>query len=101
MTVFVAPSSISRTDIPPLFDHQEQSVQFKIANPRVMDLSDPGTGKSRTVLEACARLKAEGKVDHLLVLAPLSILEPSWAKDCRKFTPQLDCQVVTAKTKFK
>lgn len=98
MNSFVAPPS--RTDIPPLFDHQEQSVQFKIANPRVMDLSDPGTGKSRTVLEAFARLKAEDKVDHLLVLAPLSILEPSWAKDCRKFTPQLDCQVVTAKTKF-
>lgn len=101
MSTFPVPENISRaTFIPPLFDHQEDSVQFKVQNLRVLDESDPGTGKSRTVLEAFSRLLAEDKVDYLLVLAPLSILRPSWAADCAKFTPHLECSVVTAKEKF-
>ena len=100
MTTFPTPDRISRADIPPLFDHQEASVQFKVEHPRVLDESDPGTGKTRTVLEAFSRLHEAGEVDYLLVLAPLSILNPSWAKDCASFTPHLRCQVVTAKNKF-
>lgn len=100
MTMFPVPDSISRIDIPPLFEHQERAAQFKVAHPRVLDESDPGTGKTRSTLEAFSRLKALGKVDHLLVLAPLSILHPSWAADCLKFTPHLECSVVTAKTKL-
>lgn len=95
-----APASISTANQPPpLYAHQEASVQFKVQNPRVLDESDPGTGKSRTVLEAFERLLRADQVDYLLILAPLSILEPSWGADCRKFTPSLAYQVVTAKHK--
>lgn len=90
----------SRANIPPLYDHQEAAAAFKVANSRVLDESDPGTGKTRSTLEAFSRLKDADVVDHLLVLAPLSILRPSWAADCAKFTPHLECSVVTAKEKF-
>lgn len=87
--------------IPPLYAHQEANVQFKLAHPRMFDGSDPGTGKSRATLEAFSRLKKAGLADHMLVLAPLSILRPSWAADCARFTPHLLCSVATAKEKDK
>lgn len=86
--------------IPPPYAHQLASREFKIANPRMIDGSDPGTGKTRSGLEAFAALKAAGEVDRMLVLAPLTILRPSWQADCAKFTPDLTCSVVTAKEKF-
>lgn len=96
-----APARSGATAIPPLYAHQEANVQFKMANKRMIDGSDPGTGKSRTCLEAFSRLKEAGEADRMLILAPLSILRPSWAKDCAEFTPHLACSVVTAKEKFK
>ena len=75
--------------IPPLFAHQEANAAFKVEHRVTLDGSDPGTGKSRGTLEAFSRLKAAGEVDYGLVLAPLSILRPSWAADCAKFTPHL------------
>lgn len=96
-----APAFISRADVPPPYEHQRASSQFKIEHPRVLDTSDPGTGKTRSTADAFAALKAAGEVDYLLVLAPLSILGPSWANDCQKFVPHLQCQVVTSKEKWK
>ena len=87
--------------IPPLFAHQEANAQFKVEHPRMFDGSDPGTGKSRATLEAFSRLKAMGLADHMLVLAPKSILRPSWSADCAKFTPHLLCSVATSKEKEK
>lgn len=100
MDAFLSPEIISSADTPPLYAHQERSVEFKLTHPRMIDGSDPGTGKSRTGLEAFSRLRAAGIVDRMLVLAPLSILRPSWAADCARFTPHLTCSVVTAKEKF-
>lgn len=101
MTVFPSPTGISTASIPPPYEHQKLSTAFKMANRRMLDGSDPGTGKSRSVLDAFAGLKAAGEADHMLIFAPLSILRPSWAKDCAEFTPHLSCSVVTAKEKFK
>lgn len=94
-------ASISRAHIRPAYDHQVANTAFKVANKRVIDASDPGTGKSRATLDAFAQLKEAGEVDKMLVFAPLSILRPSWAADCREFTPHLTCSVVTAKEKLK
>ena len=85
--------------IPPLFAHQEANAAFKAANRVVLDGSDPGTGKSRATLEAFSRLKADDLADYMLVIAPLSILRPSWAADCARFTPHLTYSVATAKEK--
>lgn len=87
--------------IPPLYAHQEEDAEFMSRTPRVVNTSDPGTGKSRTVLEAFSRMKERDEIDFLLVLAPLSILGPSWAADCRKYTPHLECSIVTAAKKWK
>lgn len=81
-------------DIPPLYDHQAITVKHLLANDRSLDTSDPGTGKTRSHLEAFSRRKAEGRANKMLVLGTLSILETAWADDCAKWTPHLKAAVV-------
>ena len=77
------------------FEHQATTTQFILDNPRVLITSDPGTGKTRSVLDAYAQ-RREGK---LLVLAPLSILAASWGDDCSKFQPGLTYAVAYARNR--
>ena len=86
---------------PPLFEHQKVTVDFILDRESVFILNDPGTGKTRTVLEAFARYKATKPDAKLCVLAPLSILEPSWGGDINKFTPELNYVVAYAKNRTK
>lgn len=74
--------------VPDAFEHQERTREFGILNPRVFDMSDAGTGKTRAWLEVLShRHKLLG--GKTLVLAPKSILKNAWADDIRKFTPHL------------
>lgn len=78
------------------FEHQSATTAHILANPRVLITSDPGTGKTRSVLDALTKRGA-----RTLVLAPLSILEASWADDIEKFTPELSYAVAYAKNREK
>lgn len=78
------------------FEHQSATTAHILKNPRCLITSDPGTGKTRSVLDAIA-----GRESRTLVLAPLSILEASWADDIEKFTPQLTYAVAYAKNRDK
>ncbi len=77
------------------FEHQDATTQFILNNPRVLVTSDPGTGKTRSVLDAYAK-RREGK---LLVIAPLSILGASWGDDCTKFQPKLKYTLAYARNR--
>lgn len=79
------------------FEHQSVTTDFIATNPRVLVTSDPGTGKTRSVLDAYMQ-RPEGR---MLVLAPLSILEASWADDIKKFTPDLTYTVAYARNRAK
>lgn len=70
----------------PPFEHQKVTSKFLVDHDRAIVTSDPGTGKTRSVADAYASVKADGR---MLVLAPLSILEVSWADDLKKFQPNL------------
>ncbi|WP_075881491.1 SNF2-related protein [Vreelandella massiliensis] len=80
--------------LPPLFNHQATTVEHLLANDRSLDLSDAGTGKTRSHLEAFARRKAAGTANKMVVLGTLSILETAWADDIKKWTPHLTSAVV-------
>jgi len=82
--------------IPEPFKHQAETTNFFLENPRVFCTSDPGTGKTRSVLDAIK--KVEGRT---LVIAPKSILEPSWGNDIKKFTPHLTYGIADAKDRAK
>lgn len=78
------------------FEHQKVTTDFINSNPRCLITSDPGTGKTRSVLDA---IKDNGT--RTLVLAPLSILESSWGDDIEKFTPDLTYVCAYAKNREK
>ena len=71
--------------IPPPYEHQVNTTNFILNHPRCLITSDPGTGKTRAVLDA--HINLSGKT---LVLAPLSILEAAWAEDIHKFQPDIN-----------
>lgn len=72
-----------------------------LKTPRAFITSDPGAGKTRSVLDAIERRKAQGKGGRTLVFAPLSILQSSWGDDCEKFTPDLTYSIAYAKNRAK
>ena len=83
-------------NIPNAYAHQSATTDFIISNPKCLITSDPGTGKTRAVLDAFA--KRGGK---MLVLAPLSILEAAWVDDLLKFQPTLKAGIAYAKNRQK
>lgn len=78
-------------EIPPYYENQLETLEFirsrvDAGEGRVLDASDPGTGKTRPAIGAFAeRRKRGGK--KALVLAPKSILQPAWGDDIGKFFP--------------
>lgn len=81
---------------PPAYAHQTDTTNFILNNPRCLITSDPGTGKTRSVLDALVQTKSV-----TLVIAPLSILEAAWVDDIKKFQPNLNYGVAYAKNRQK
>lgn len=86
--------------IPKPFTHQKETADFIFANPRVLITSDPGTGKTRSVIDAFSKIQKKER-GRMLVMAPLSILEASWGQDIKKFAPHLTYSIAYAKNREK
>lgn len=82
--------------IPAPYAHQKTTTDFIVNTKCCLITSDPGTGKTRAVLDAHAILGG-----RTLVLAPLSILEAAWGEDISKFQPQIKYGVAYAKNRAK
>lgn len=87
-------------NVPPLFAHQIETVDFLSYTPRVFDMSDPGTGKTRAHLEDFWRRRKAGGGKGL-VIAPKSILQVAWGDDVIKFVPGLRCSIAYAQNREK
>lgn len=72
----------------PLAAHQIESLKFMSTRPRVFDISDAGTMKTRVELEDFGSRRQRGG-GCALVLAPRSLLQSAWGDDCERFTPHL------------
>lgn len=83
-------------NIPNPYAHQSATTNFILSNPKCLITSDPGTGKTRAVLDAFAK-----RGSKMLVLAPLSILEAAWVDDLLKFQPTLKPGIAYAKNRQK
>lgn len=81
------------------FEHQKATTDFIIKKPRVLVTSDPGTGKTRSMIDAFVQ-RGYGS-GRMLVLAPLSILQASWGDDIEKFAPQVTYSIAYAKNRMK
>ena len=80
----------------PLFDHQKKSVDFMRTHERVLDASDPGTGKTRVQIELFTERRRNGG-GCALVIAPKSLRRPAWENDFAKFAPHITVSVAQAK----
>ena len=72
--------------MPTLYDHQNTMASFALNHDVVLNTSDPGTGKTAGTLAGYLLRRQEGRAQRALVVAPLSILRPSWAADIDTFS---------------
>ncbi len=69
--------------------HQQQTFEHALDNPRVLDFSDPGTGKTRSHIDVFRHRLEHGESEKCLVLAPKTLLDTAWGEDIDKFQPDL------------
>ncbi len=68
----------------PLFAHQQKSIDFVRNNYRVFDASDPGTGKTRVVVETFAERRQAGG-GCALIICPKSLIRSAWEAEFETF----------------
>ena len=81
--------------------HQVVSLRHANANARVLDFSDPGTGKTPVALWAYDKERASGEAGCALVICPRTLMENVWGASIRKFTPHLSYSVAKAENRAK
>ncbi len=84
--------------VSPLFKHQNQSVKFMRPRLRVLDFSDPGTGKTRVAIEDFGYRRGNHG-GAALVLAPKTLLETAWADDIDEYGRGMDYSVAYAENR--
>lgn len=80
------------------FDHQVETADMWFKSKRILDFSGCGTGKTLSCIHAVKKYWPEARV---LVLAPLSILEPAWKKDLDFGWPEAKVGIAYAKNRDK
>lgn len=81
-----------------LFINQQKTFQLHERSPIVFDMSDPGTGKTVSALEAYSKLVYPRK---MLVDCTRTTMDPAWAADAREFYPELRLVQLSAETRMR
>lgn len=76
------------------FEAQKSTVEFLSLNPRSFCLNGMGSGKTLATLWTFDYLRKQGKATRLLISAPLSTLERTWADEVFKHFPHLEYSVL-------
>ena len=87
--------------VPKLYEHQAGDIKFELKNPRIIDTSDPGTGKTRTRLEVFSKRHSIGAAKGMLAIVPKSSIYSTWECDVKKFTPWLKVSAAYAENREK
>lgn len=76
-------------------DHQFDSAYFKAHHERAFDLSTMRTGKTGSTMLALEYLFRVGKINRVMILAPLSCVRPVWVDAIRTTMPRHVADAVT------
>lgn len=95
MNVRESLSARPTTKAKPLFKHQKQSLGVLAKGERILDFSDPGTGKTRVEVEDFAARRRK-KGGCALVIATKSLLDSAWKADFNEFAPDMGVSVAFA-----
>lgn len=67
------------------YDHQKTTASFMTLNKKSFCFNEQGTGKTASAIWASDYLLTQGKVNRVLVICPLSIMESAWRNDLFNF----------------
>ena len=67
------------------FDHQKVTSSFMTMNKKSFCFNEQGTGKTASAIWAADYLMTQGKVNRVLVICPLSIMDSAWRNDLFAF----------------
>lgn len=73
--------------------YQERAISFVEEHPHCCLFLDMGLGKTVTTLTAIAHLFDEMSIGRVLVVAPKTVAESTWAQECRKWDHLSDLRV--------
>ncbi len=83
------------------FDHQKETASFLTLHKRAFCFNEQGTGKTSSVIWAADYLLNEGVIKRVLVLCPLSIMQPAWETDLFRFAMHRTCAIAHSYNKEK
>ena len=67
------------------YDHQKTTASFFTLNKKSFCFNEQGTGKTASAIWASDYLLEQGKINRVLVICPLSIMESAWRNDLFNF----------------
>ena len=69
------------------FAHQRKTALFSTQHKKSFCFNEQGTGKTASAIWASDFLMQQGKVNRVLVICPLSIMDSAWRGDLETFAP--------------
>ena len=63
------------------YDHQRVTASFLTLNRKAFCFNEQGTGKTASAIWASDFLMKQGKVNRVLIVCPLSIMDSAWRND--------------------
>ena len=81
------------------FDHQRKTALFFTKHKKSFCFNEQGTGKTASAIWASDFLMQQGKVNRVLVICPLSIMDSAWRNDLFDFAPHRTVAVAHGEAK--
>lgn len=83
--------------------HQQTSIEFSRRNPRVLDFSDPGTGKTFVRIAMAVERVNKNPKHKILILCPRTLMTTVWVNQFRQYAPTIAvvaCPAITRAEAF-
>jgi SNF2 family DNA or RNA helicase len=81
------------------FNHQKKTSAFFTMNRKSFCFNEQGTGKTASAIWAADYLMKQGKINRVLVICPLSIMDSAWREDLFTFAPHRSVDIAHGASK--
>ena len=81
------------------FAHQKKTAAFLTMNQKAFCFNEQGTGKTASAIWAADFLMKQGKINRVLVICPLSIMDTAWREDLFTFAPHRSVSIAYGASK--
>ena len=81
------------------FDHQRTTSSFFTLSRRSFCFNEQGTGKTASAIWASDFLMEQGRINRVLIICPLSIMDSAWREDLFDFAPHRSVDIAYGSAK--